>query len=81
MDGLAPQIHRKCLRYLYEICGRQAMLPRSLEVPLCFDPAENPACHDGLVDMWEGQYEGRKVTAQVFRIFPGGDADKIKRVS
>ena len=81
LDGLAPQIHRRCLHYLYTICGGQALIPRSLDVPLCYDPVENPAFPVGLSDVWEGQHEGRKVSAQVFETFPEGDAEEITRVS
>ena len=81
LDGLAPQIRRKCLLCLYSICGGQALVPGSLEIPLCYDPEENPAFRGGLTDVWQGQHNGRMVSAQVFRILPGDDAEKLKGVS
>ena len=57
------------------------MLPRSFEVPLCYDPAENPGFPVGLWDVWEGQHEGQKVSAQVFERFPGDDTKEITRVN
>ncbi|KAF9789442.1 kinase-like domain-containing protein [Thelephora terrestris] len=78
LDGLAPQIHRRCLRYLYGICGDQALLPRSLEIPPCYNSAENPSFHSGSTDVWKGQHEGQEVSAQVLRVLPGDDTEKIK---
>ncbi|KAF9789353.1 kinase-like domain-containing protein [Thelephora terrestris] len=74
-------IHGKCLRYLHRICGRHALLPRSLEIPLCYDPTKDPVSHGGLADVWKGQYQGECVAAQVFRLWPGDDTEKIKRLS
>ena len=68
------------MRYLYRICGGQALLPRSLEIPLCYDPTENPAFPVGLSDVWEGQHEGQEVSAQIFESFPGDDTEEIMRV-
>ena len=81
LDYLAPQMHRRCLRYLYRICGGQALLPRSLEIPLCYDPAENAAFHGGHTDVWKGQHEGREVSIHVYKTLPGDDTERIKRVS
>ena len=81
LDGLTPQIHRRCLCYLYRICGDQALLPRSLEIPLCYDPMENPAFHGRHMDVWKGRHEGQEVSAQVFKMLPGDDTERIKRVS
>lgn len=81
MGDLAPQVHKKCLRYLYRICGRQAFLPRSLEVPLCYDPKKDPVSRGELADVWKGQYQGQEVAARVFSIWRGSDAEEIKKVS
>jgi hypothetical protein len=80
LDGLSPQIHRKCLRYLYEICSHQALVPSSLEIPRCFDPTENPVSH-GLADVWKGQHEDKDVAVHVFRVLPRANAEDIKKVS
>lgn len=79
LEELEQQIHRKCLCYLYRVCGHQTLLPTSLEIPLCYDPAEDPVSHGGLADVWKGQYQGQPVAVQVFRIWPGDDTEKIKR--
>jgi hypothetical protein len=80
-DDLEPQIRREYLRSLSRICDRQALIPRSLEIPLCYDPTGNPLF---VVDPWtcgKGQHNGQKVAARVLRIWPGDDTEKIKNVS
>lgn len=79
LDRLEPQIHRKCLRYLSGICGDQALLPRSLEIPPCYDPTEDPVSRGRVADVWKGQHGGQKVAVQVFRLLPGDDTQQIKR--
>jgi len=79
LDSLTPQIHGACLRYLYEICGRQALLPRSLILPLCYDQAEDPVCRGGRMDIWKGKYQGKDVAAQVLRRLPADDSGSIRR--
>ncbi|KAF9644879.1 kinase-like protein [Thelephora ganbajun] len=78
LDSLAPQIHRRCLRYLYRICDHQALLPKSLAIPLCYDQKEDPVYHGRLADVWEGQHQSRKVAAQVLRLLPGDDTKQIR---
>ena len=81
LDGLSPEIHRRCLRYLYSICGHQALVPRSLGIPLCYDPAVDPVYRGEVADLWKGQHEGRKVAVQVLRLWPGDDAEQVRKVS
>jgi hypothetical protein len=63
------QIRRRCLRSIYRICGRQALLPRSLKIPLCYDPKETPLYHGGFADVWKCQYNGQEVVAKVLRVY------------
>lgn len=81
LDSLEPQIRRKCLSYLRRICGRQALLPRSLMIPPCFDAMENPLCSGRFADTWKGQYQGQEVAAKVLRAYSRGDFEWIRRVS
>ena len=57
------------------------MLPRSLEIPLCYNPTDDPVCHGEVADLWKGHYKGQRVAAQVLRLLQGGDADQVRRVS
>ena len=59
----------------------KVILPKSLAIPLCYDPTEYPLCHGGFADVWKGQYNGRDVAAKVLRIYLTSDFDRIRRVS
>ena len=65
---------------MYRICGRQALLPRSLKIPLCYDPKVTPLYHGGFADVWKCQYDGREVVAKVLRVYLRDDFRKITRV-
>ena len=67
------------MRYLHKICGRQALLPQSLAIPLCYDPMENPQCNGMVVNVWKGEYQGREVAAEVLK-YPRGDFGELRRV-
>lgn len=79
LDYLPQQIHRKCLRYLYRICGRQALLPKSLPIPLCFNPAGTAQCSGGFADVWKGEYNGKEVAAKGLRIYLTSDLEQIRK--
>ena len=68
------------MRAVYRICGHQALLPRSLAIPLCYDPKEVPLFHGSFSDVWKGRYQGRDVAAKVLRIGTRNDLERIKRV-
>jgi len=57
------------------------MLPRSLEIPLCYDPTEDPVYLGEVTDLWKGRYKGQKVAVQVLRLLQGDDAEQVRRVS
>lgn len=80
LDDLTPEVRRKCISYLYNICGHQALLPRSLAIPLCYDPTGYPLCHGGSADVWKGQYCGQEVAAKVLRVYSKNDLERITRV-
>ena len=80
LHNLPPRVRRRCLRTLYRICGRQALLPKSLTIPLCYDPTESPLCYGGFADVWKGQRHGRDVAAKVLRVYLKDGFEKIRRV-
>ena len=81
LDSLTSQVHRNCLRYLSEICSSQDLLPRSMEIPPCYDPTGDPFSRGGLADVWKGQWQGQIVAVWVYKMWSGGDTKKITRVS
>jgi hypothetical protein len=52
-----------------------------MEIPLGHDLAEDPFSRSGLANVWKFQYQDQDVAVRVFKTFPGGDTEKIKRVS
>ena len=77
---LLPWLRKKCLSALCKICGRQALLPRSLRVPLCYDRLDNPLYRGGYADVWKGEHRGRHVAVKVLRVYSTSDFDKITSV-
>jgi len=61
------------------VCGRQAILPSSLEIPLCYNPTEGPFCSGGFADVWKGEYLGQEVAAKVLRVYQTDDHKQIKK--
>jgi len=62
------------------ICNHQALVPRSLAIPLCYDPNTNPVNPSGRVDVWKGRHHGKEVAAKVLRVSIGDDLEEIGRV-
>jgi len=56
------------------------MLPKSLAIPLCYDPMATPQCHGGFADVWKGQYNGREVAAKALRVYSTSDFGRIRKV-
>jgi len=79
LNSLPQPIHKSCLRSLSRMCGRQALLPKSLEIPLCYDPMETPRFSSEFVDVWKGQYNSRDVVAKVLRVHVESDFRRIRK--
>ena len=80
LPNLLPWHRKKCLSVLCKICGRQALLPKSLRVPLCYNRSDNPLYRGGYADVWKGEHRGRYVAVKVLRVYSMGDSDKITSV-
>lgn len=78
--GLSPKFRRRCLRSLCEPCGHEALLPKSMSVPLCYDPTGTPQFSGMFADTWMGDYKGRKVAAKVLRTYLTSDFRAIRKV-
>ena len=80
LDSLPPETRRECLRSSFEICGREALLPKSLPIPLCYNPLDTPQTHGGLADVWKGEHKGQEVAAKVLRVYKTSYLKRIRRV-
>lgn len=68
------------MRYLCWICGRQGLIPRSLEVEVHYDQKEHPLCNGGFADVWKGRRNGREVAVKVLRVYLTSDLERIRKV-
>lgn len=68
------------MRALYRICGREALLPKSLSIPLCCNTTGTPLCSGGFADVWKGNYDGREVAAKSLRVYRTSDLDEVREV-
>ena len=80
LDSLPPETRRECLRSSYRICGCESLLPKSLLIPLCYNPVDTPQTYGGLADVWKGEYEGREVAAKALRVYRTSDLERIRKV-
>lgn len=76
----SPEVRGRCLCYLYAVYDQQALLPRSLQVPLCYDTKGYPLGHGGSADVWKGRHLGQEVAAKVLRVYSKNDLKPIERV-
>ena len=81
LDELGPHLRRECLRTLCKICGDKALLPRSVQIPLCYNPADPPLYHGGYSEVWKGQHKGCEVAVKVLKVYQTSNFDKIRHVS
>jgi hypothetical protein len=81
LPDLPPRLRRKCLSALYRICGSQALLPRSLQIPICYNQLDVPLYRGGFADVWKGEHGGRHVAVKVLRVYATSDIEKIRSVS
>ena len=77
---LPPHLRRKCLGGLCWVCGRHALLPKSLHIPLCYDRSDTPLYRGGFGDVWKGEHQGRHVAVKVLKVYSTSDFDKITKV-
>ena len=78
---LLPRTRKKCLKSLYRTCGRHALLPRALKIPVCYDRTGVASFRGGFADVWKGEHHGRDVAVKVIRTYSNSDLEKIVGVS
>ena len=79
MPDLSPRTRKKCLKSLYRTCGRHALLPRVLKIPVCYGGVA--LYRGGFADVWKGEHCGRDVAVKVIRTYSNSDLQKIIGVS
>ena len=80
LTDLHPFLRRKCVRTLCRLCGRQALLPRSLQIPICYNRLEIPRYRGGYADVWMGLHQGLRVAVKVLRVYSTNDFGRVTKV-
>jgi hypothetical protein len=78
---LPSQLRRECLRMLSRICGPRALLPRSLQIPHCYNRLDDPLYYGGFADVWKGEHQGCPVAVKVLKVYQTSDFAKVKIAS
>ena len=81
LDSLEPSLQGKCLITLYRICGRQGLLPKSVQIPLCYNRTDPPLYRGGFAEVWKGKHQGREVAVKVLKVSEASDLAKVTKVS
>jgi len=81
LPDLTPQLRVVCRDALRKICGRQVLLPRSLQIPFCYDRSGVAWDRGRHADVWKGEYRECPVAVKVMRPCWTGNLHKIIRVS
>jgi hypothetical protein len=81
MPELSPRTREKCLKTLYRMCGRHALLPGALKVPVCYDRNSAALYRGGFADVWKGKHGGKDVAVKVIRTYANNILQKVTRVS
>jgi hypothetical protein len=80
LPDLPQRLWGKCLSALCRLCGRQALLPKSLRITFGYNRFDIPLYKGGFADVWMGEYQGRKVAVKVLRVCSTSNFDKITGV-
>ena len=78
---LPLRARKNCLRSMYRTCGRHALLPTTLEIPISYDQTSDPLYRGGFADVWKGEHRGRDIAVKVIRTHSNADFQKIIGVS
>ena len=81
LPDFPSQLRRKCLGGLCWICGRHALLPKSLRIPFCYNQIDTPLYCGGFGDVWKGEHQGCHVAVKVLRVYSTSDFGKVTSVS
>ena len=77
---MLPWLQRKYLATLCKICTHHVLIPRSIQIPLCYDRTEDPRYEGGFAKVWKGEHEGIEVAVKILKVHMKSDLVKIRRV-
>lgn len=79
--NLQQRFQNKCWSVLRKICAHRASLPKSLQIPVCYNRSENPLYRGEFANVWKGEHQGLKVAVKVLEVYSTSDFSKIRNVS
>ena len=77
---MVPSVRKKCLAVLCKICSHHALIPRSIQIPLCYDRTKAPRYRGGFAEVWKGEHAGIEVAVKVLKVFVTSDLAEITKV-
>ena len=80
LESLNTKLRKKALSALCKICGRQTLLPTSLQIPFNYDRSSRPLGSGGCADVWMGEHRGRKVAVKVLRLSASSNLETFTSV-
>lgn len=69
------------MRLLSKLCAANAVLPKSLQIEVSYDPASIPRYRGGFADVWKGESHHREVAVKALRVYAENDLLETTRVS
>jgi len=78
---ISPGTRESCLRSLCKMCGRHAVLPKTLKTPISFERTGDALYRGGFADVWKGEHCGRDVAVKVIRIYSDSELQRVIGVS
>lgn len=79
IDG-NKRLRRKCLTYLYRICGHHRLLPSAYRLTATLQKGETPVGSGGFAEVWKGFYNGRQVAIKILRVYETSDIEEVGKV-
>lgn len=83
LDNLnfAPRVRRKCVKMLYKMCARHALVPGSLHVELPENSVGVVMYRGGFGDVLRREYHGREVAVKALRVYSNSPWQETTNVS
>ena len=78
---LSPQTGENCLKLLYRMCGRLALLPTTMIIPVSLERIGGASYRGGFADVWKEEHCGRDIAVKIIRTYSDSDLQRVIGVS
>ena len=76
-----PRVQRTCLKRLSGICGHYNLPPRSMQIEVFKDPADDALYRGGFGEVYKCRYQNLDVAVKALKTYSEGDMQRVTRVS